>query len=72
MTIVGFWWFIGALAVMVVHCFVQLHFRRDARERLARWAEYNEQSQRRHDEFITEMRRWRGGPTNPASKRGQA
>lgn len=50
-------WFIGALLICGVHALYLWSWRRDRREHLARWQNYDAVSQLRHDEFMRVMGR---------------
>lgn len=52
MTINGFWFFIAALVVFAIHAGFWLHWRRDYTRYLDWCRFYNEQNQRRHNEFV--------------------
>lgn len=72
MIIDGFRWFVAALVVFGFHALFLLDWRREARDRLAQWAAYDAASQRRHDEFIVELRRARLSRSATDQKRGLA
>lgn len=61
MIIIGLHWFIAALVVFGLHAASLLDWRREARERLAQWKAYDEGAERRHQEFMAELRRARSG-----------
>lgn len=56
----SFWWFVAAVCVCGWHALFLVGWRRESRERLQQWSAYDASAQRRHDEFITELRRSRG------------
>src|ERR1044072_4209594 len=53
------WWFVATGFICGWHALFLLFWRRESRERLRRWGDYDAASQRRHDEFIVELRRAR-------------
>lgn len=70
MTIDGLHWFIAALVVFDLHAAFLLDWRREARERLAQWKQYDADSELRHQEFMVELRRARSG--EPPRERAKA
>jgi len=60
MTIIGLHWFIAALVIFGAHTLFLLNWQRESRERLAQWAKYDADSERRHQAFMAELARARG------------
>lgn len=55
MIIDGLAWFIGALCICGIHALFLLDWRRESRERIKQWGEYEESSERRHREFMVAL-----------------
>lgn len=69
----GFWWFVGALLICGAHFLYLRGWRRERREHLAWWQNYDADAQKRHDEFMRVMNRDKGEGWNlNGSQRGQA
>lgn len=54
------WWFVAAVVVCGLHALYLSDWQRESRARVEQWRAYDAASQKRHDEFMAEMRRRRG------------
>jgi hypothetical protein len=68
----GTLWFVAALVVCGAHVRYLRSWRKESRERLARWSVYDAASQARHDEFMLALARHRRGRLGSHIERGQA
>jgi hypothetical protein len=61
-----------AILVFAFHALHAIEWRRESKERLKQWKEYDEASQRRHDEFMEALSWYRAASGQWSNKRHQA
>jgi hypothetical protein len=68
----GFWWFVAALVICVLHVLYLRSWRRERLGHLAEFRRHDAEDQKRHDEFMDALTFYRRGQLGWSQKRGQA